>query len=274
MTKARVLGIQFQPEIGDKKVNLQKVQKLIEENIWNKPDLIVLPEVFNSGVDHRVLQKLAENIPEGQTTELLSNIAKKYETNIVCGSFIEQEKDGQYKNTSIVLDRNGEIIGKYQKIHMFNYYGSNEGEYVASGDKAVVVETDIGKIGLSVCYDLRFPELYRAMAYAGAQIITCVAAWPYPRLEHWVSLNKARAIENTVFMVSVNQCGRVNPKRQNLGQSMLINPWGEVISSAGGDEGVFAGEIDFDYLAKIREEFPVLNDRNLDAYKISSGTDE
>lgn len=270
MTKVRVLGIQIQPEIGDKKANLDKVQKLIEENIRFEPDLIVLPEVFNSGVDHRYLHKLAEKIPGGQTTEFFSKIAEKYETNIVSGSFIEEiegEKP-EYKNTSVVFGRKGEILGKYQKIHMFNYYGSNEGDYVSCGDKAVVVQTDIGKIGLSICYDLRFPELYRALVYAGAEIITCAAAWPYPRFDHWITLNKARAVENTAYVIAVNQAGRVNPKRQNVGMSMLINPWGDVVASAGGDEGVFFGEIDFDYLRKIREEFPVLNDRNLDAYKL------
>jgi len=268
MTKARILGIQIQPEIGNKQANLDKVKKLIEENAWYKPDLIVLPEVFTSGVDHRCLQKLAETIPGGQTTEFFSEIAKKYETNIVAGSIVEKIGD-EFKNTSVVFDRQGEILGKYQKIHMFDYYGSNESDYMSSGDKAVVVQTDIGKIGLSICYDLRFPELYRALTYAGAEIITCVAAWPYPRLDHWVILNKARAIENTVYMAAVNQCGRVNPKRQNVGKSMLINPWGDVTASVGGDEGVMLGEIDFGYLRKIREEFPVLNDRNLDAYKLA-----
>ena len=270
MTKARIIGIQIQPEIGNKQANLDKVQKLIEENAWYKPDLIVLPEVFNSGVDHKYLHKLAEKIPEGETTEFFSKIAKKYETNIIAGSFIEkcEGEITEYKNTSVIFSRKGEILGKYQKIHMFNYYGSNEGEYISSGDKAVVIQTDVGKIGLSICYDLRFPELYRALVYAGAEIITCVAAWPYPRLDHWLTLNKARAVENTVYVVAVNQCGRVNPKRQNLGMSMLINPWGDVTSSAGGDEGVMFGEIDFDYLHKIREEFPVLVDRNLEAYNL------
>ncbi len=270
MTKIRVLGVQIQPEIGDKKANFDKVQKFVEENAWYKPDLIVLPEVFNSGVDHKCLHKCAEQIPEDETTEFLSGLAKKSDANIVSGSYIEKTESGLYKNSSVVFDRKGLILDKYQKIHMFNYYGSKEGEYVSSGDKAVVVKTDIGKIGLSICYDLRFPELYRALTYAGAEIIICVAAWPYPRLDHWMTLNKARAIENTAFMIAVNQCGRVSPKRQNLGMSMLINPWGDVIASAGGDEGVFTGEIDFDYLKKIREEFPVLNDRNLDAYRVSS----
>jgi len=268
MSKVKVLGIQIQPEIGDKRANLDKVQKLIEENAWFKPDLIVLPEVFASGVDHKYLHMLAEKIPTGHIIEFFGKMAGKYETNIVGGSIIEKCENEEYKNTSVVFNREGQIIGKYQKIHMFNHYGSNESEYVSSGDKAVVVQTDIGKIGLSICYDLRFPELYRTLTYAGAEIITCVAAWPYPRLDHWVTLNKARAVENTAYMVAVNQCGRVNPKRQNVGMSMLVNPWGDVVACAGSDEGVFLGEIDFDYLRKIREEFPVLNDRNLEAYKI------
>jgi len=268
MRKIRVLGVQIQPELGNKKANIEKVGMIVESYADYKPDLIVMPEVFTSGVDHRYLQKSAEAVPEGETTEFFTKLAKKYSANIVSGSFIEKEENGEFKNTSLLIGREGEILGKYQKIHMFNYYGSNEGDYVSCGEKAVVAETDIGKIGLSVCYDLRFPELYRAMAYAGAEIITCVAAWPYPRYDHWITLNKARAVENTVYMLSVNQTGRVNPKRQNIGASMLVNPWGEVVSSAGSEEGGFIGEIDFDLLAKIRQEFPVLNDRNLKAYSL------
>ena len=277
MTKARILGIQIEPEPGNKQANLDKVRKFVEDYAWYKPDLIVLSEVFNSGVDHRFLQKLAETIPEGQTTHFFSEIAKKYSVNVVSGSYIEkingsspeeQTDPANYRNASVVFDRKGEIIGKYQKIHMFDYQGSNEGKYVSSGDRAVIVETDIGKIGLSICYDIRFPELFRALTYGGAEIITCCAAWPFPKLDHWITLNKARAIENTVYMIAVNQCGRVNPKRQNLGSSMLINPWGEVVAYAGVDEGVITGEIDLGFLRKTRENFPVLKDRNTEAYKI------
>jgi predicted amidohydrolase len=266
--KAKILGIQLKPEIGNKDANLEKVKNFIENYSWFKPDLIVLPEVFNSGVDHKILRKLAENIPDGKTTQFMAGLAKKYSVNIVAGSFIEKVSDDEYKNTSVVLGRNGEILGKYQKIHMFDYYGSEESKYVSAGCSANIAETDIGKIGLSVCYDLRFPELYRCLTYSGVDIIINAAAWPYPRLEHWIILNKARAIENTIFIIAVNQCGSVSLKRQNLGMSMIINPWGDVISCAGGDEGVIIAEINFDYIRKIREEFPVLNDRNLDAYRV------
>ncbi|EKE04791.1 MAG: hypothetical protein ACD_20C00003G0018 [uncultured bacterium] len=267
--KVRVLGIQITPEIGNKEANLKKIENHMEQNSWFQPDLIVLPEVFNSGVGQgKLLQNMAEPVSGGATTELMANMASKYKTNIIAGSYIEEGTDGKFRNTSIVFNRSGEIIGKYNKIHMFSYYGSNEGEFITPGTCSTVVETDIGKIGLSVCYDLRFPELYRSLTYAGAQIIVCPAAWPYPRLEHWLTLNKARAIENQVYFIAVNQVGKTNGARVNLGHSMIIDPWGDVITSVGDAEGVMMAEIDLDTVKKLREEFPVLNDRNLNAYQV------
>lgn len=264
--KPKILGIQTQPVLGKKQANLDKVRSMVEEYSWFKPDLIVLPEVFNIGVDHHDLQKLAEPIPGGSTTDLLMELAKKYSTNIVTGSYIEKLPGGKYKNTCAVIDRQGEIIAKYHKIHLFNYHGSEESKCASPGNKAVVAETDIGKIGLTICFDLRFPELYRCLTYAGAEIITNVAAFPYPKYDHWVTIHKARAIENLAYIIAVNQCGRVDIKRQNLGMSMVINPWGDIIASAGTDEGVMMAQIDMEYLKKIREGFPVLNDRCLEAY--------
>jgi len=265
--KIRIMGVQFTPEPGNKEANLNKVKNLIEENIWYKPDLIVLPEVFNSSIVHKFFQPLSESIPNGQTTDFLCSLSSRYNVNIVSGSFIEKCSDEKYRNTSVVFDRNGKVIGKYSKIHMFSYFGSEESKYISTGDSAVVVETDFGKIGLSICYDLRFPELYRAMTYSGAELIVCPAAWPSERFDHWITLNKARAIENLVYMVSVNQCGKYEFGRVNPGHSMVINPWGEIIASAGNDEGVMMTEIDLDMVKKIREEFPVLTDRNLKAYE-------
>ncbi len=265
--KPRILGIQIQPEIGNKQANLSKVKDYIDRYSWFKPDLIVLPEVFNTGVDHNDVLKYAEPIPGGPTTDLMSKLAKKYSANIVAGSYVEKMPGGDHKNTSVVLDRQGEIIGKYHKIHLFNYHGSEEGKFVTPGCAANIVRTDIGKIGLTICFDVRFPELYRCLAYAGADIITNVAAFPYPKYEHWITLHKARAIENLSYVVTVNQCGRVGIKRQNLGMSMVINPWGDIIASAGTDEGVMMAEIDLKYQKKTREAFPILKDRNMEAYK-------
>jgi len=265
--KVRVLGVQINSVIGDKVKNYQKVSTLLRENAWFKPDLIVLPEVFNTGVDHKRFEELAEPVPD-QTTMFLSGFAEQFNSYIVGGSFIEKCPDGKFRNASLVFDRTGKIVAKYHKIHMFSYYGSHEGEVVSSGDRAVVVETDFGKLGLSICYDLRFPELYRTLAYAGAEILVCPAAWPYPRYDHWITLNKARAVENLCYMVSVNQCDQVTLSRTNVGQSMIVNPWGEIIASAGSKEGVLMAEIDLDEIERIRKEFPVLDDRKPEAYKI------
>lgn len=265
--KIKVLGIQLYPKIGDKESNLRKIEYFVKQNSWFKPDLIVLPEVFNSGVGYSHFHALSEFIPDGSTTELMSSLASEHKTNIVAGSYIEKCSDGKFKNSCVVFNRSGNIIGKYHKIHMFSYFGSKESEYITPGNSCAVVETDIGKIGLSICYDLRFPELYRTLTYNGAELIICPAAWSYPRLEHWLILNRARAIENQVYFISVNQTGKSDNSRENLGHSMIIDPWGSVLASSGEEEGVIMAEIDLDIINKTREKFPVLNDRNLEAYE-------
>jgi len=270
--KVRILGVQFTPELGNKELNLRKAEFFIENNMWFKPDLVVLPEVFNSGFGSNI-QGQAEFIPDGTTAGLMSNLASKYSTNIIAGSYAEKCPEGKLKNTSVVFNRSGAIIGKYQKIHLFSHYGFNEAEFFTAGDKAVIVETDIGKIGLSICYDIRFPELYRSLTYAGAEIIVCCANWPYQRLDHWLTLNRARAIENQIFFISSNQVGKVQEGLIAAGHSMVINPWGDIIASAGGEEGVVLTEIDLDAVKKLREDFPALDDRNLDAYEIQSLSD-
>lgn len=267
-TRPKILGIQTEPIIGKKQANLDRIRDYVEQYAWFGADLIVLPEVFNVGIDHEGLKRMAEPIPGGQTTDLMTELAKKHRTNIIAGSYIEKLPDGDTKNTCIVIDRQGEIIAKYHKIHLFNYHGSEESKCSTPGCKAVIAETDIGKIGLTICFDVRFPELYRCLTYAGAEIIVNVAAFPYPKYDHWVTLHKARAIENLAYIITVNQCGRVNIKRQNLGMSMVINPWGDIISSAGTDEGVMMAEIDLEYQRQTREAFPVLGDRCIEAYTL------
>ncbi|MFA6989356.1 MAG: carbon-nitrogen family hydrolase [Candidatus Gastranaerophilaceae bacterium] len=263
--KVKILGIQINPEIGNKIANYQKIAGFLKQYEWFKPDLVILPELFSTGLDHKIFQETAEVIPDA-TTMFLSGFSEKYNTYIVGGSFVEKTHSGEYKNTSLVFDRKGSIIGKYQKINMFSHCGNAEGHYLEGGMETVVVEADFGKIGLSICYDLRFPELFRSLMCKGAEIICCPAAWPYPRLEHWLTLNKARALENLCFLASVNQCGKVTQNRTNLGHSMVVNPWGEVIASAGSKEGVLITEIDLDEVQKIREQNPFLNDINHDAY--------
>lgn len=263
----KVLGIQLEPVISNKKLNIEKVDKLLDSHAWFKPDLIVLPEVFATGITTpEVAVKEAEKVP-GEIYNVLTAWAKAYNCFLLGGSLIEDCEDGKCRNRSMLFAPDGKMIASYYKQHMFSHYGSTEGEFCTPGKETVVVSTPIGKIGMSVCYDLRFPELYRTLADNGAEIIVVPAAWPYPRLTHWITLNRARAIENQCFIIAVNQVGIVPPKRINVGNSMVIDPWGSIIAGAGEKEGVMMTEIDLNQLYNLREEFPILKDRNFEAYK-------
>ncbi len=265
--KIGVLGIQFNPKIAEKEENLAKIESILEQNKHLDFQIAALPEVFNTGLTEKNFERLSEEIPAGITSAFAAEMAKKHNIYLLAGSIMEKCPDGKVRNTSALYSPDGKLAAKYSKIHMFSYFGSAEGKYVTAGDSCTVVETDIGKIGLSICYDLRFPELYRKLTYTGAQMIFCCAAWPLDRLSHWLTLNKARSIENLVWMISVNQSGKMSEKRTNAGNSMIINPWGEVLAQGGSEEQTVYAQIDLDEVEIIRKDFPVLNDRNLKAYQ-------
>ena len=147
----------------------------------------------------------------------------------------------------------------YLKIHLFGY-NSQETRLLTPGDAIVVADTPLGKIGLATCYDLRFPELFRKMVTQGAEIFLVCSAWPYPRLEHWLMLNRVRALENQCFLVSSNSVG-LNQSIQLVGHSMIADPWGTILASAGDNEVIIKAEIDLDNLKDARDQFPALSDR-------------
>lgn len=265
--KVKLLGIQMQSVFDNKVVNYQKVAKALSENVDFAPDLVLLPETFNSGYQAKSFGKNAEPIPNDQTSMFLSGFAEKYNTNIAC-TIIEKCPDGTLKNTLVIFDRTGKLTAKYHKTHLFSHQGGEESKYLAAGNDIVVTELDFGRVGLSICYDLRFPRMFRQMALQGAEIILCPAAWPQERCEHWQILNKARAIENQFFMLGVNQVGKVTEKRTDAGYSILVDPWGEVVSSLGTEEGVLKAEIDLDKIDEVRTTLPVWQDRRLDLYEV------
>lgn len=265
--KVKVLGIQMQSVFNDKIANYTKISKFLAENADFEPDLVLLPETFNAGYDYKNFAENAEPIPSDQTSMLLSGFAQKYNTNIA-GSMIEKCHDGTLKNTLVVFDRSGQLCAKYSKVHLFSYEGSNEGKYLTAGDNIAVVQLDFAKVGLSICYDLRFPEFFRKMALEGADIVICPSAWPGVRIEHWDILTRARAIENQFFIFAVNQVGKVTLQRKDGGHSVVVDPWGKVISSCGDLEEVLKAEIDLDKIDEARTKIPVLKDRRNDLYEI------
>lgn len=278
----KILAIQMSSKIGDKRENYSKILESVEQNIKFGTDIIILPEVWTVGWKTDEFENSAEDLEDSETIKFLSNIAKKYNTNIIGGSFItKREKEKGKKednsspftlhsslyNTCPVINRNGELIATYDKMHLFSYYGCAEGSYVEKGEAPVLVDIDGIKIGLSLCYDIRFPEIYREYRKAGADLFINMAAWPKSRAVHWEVLTKARAIENQCFMVALTQSGLIEGNEWNLGHSMIINCKGEVISEIKKEEGVMFAEIKFNEMYKFREKCTVLLDIH-DSYDI------
>jgi predicted amidohydrolase len=174
------------------------------------------------------------------------------------GSFVE-EKNGKYYNSSYLISPEGKILANYLKIHLFGY-NSRETQLLTPGDGIVVADTPLGKIGLATCYDLRFPELFRKMVAQGTEIFLVCSAWPYPRLEHWLMLNRVRALENQCFLVSSNSVG-LNQSIQFVGHSMISDPWGTILAGAGDNEIIIKAKVDLDNLKAARDQFPALSDR-------------
>ena len=223
-------------------------------------DLIILPEIWNIGF-FAYDKYISESEPiDGPTATAVSMKARELGSYIYSGSFVEK-RDGKYFNTSILFNRKGEKVGEYRKIHLFSYR-SREPEILTPGSDITVLDSEFGKVGLSTCYDLRFPELYRAMVDKGAELFLVTSGWPFPRLSHWLVLNQARAIENTCFLVSCNAAG-VQKGTRFLGHSQIVDPWGVVIAGSAHEGRIINAEIDPGLVSRTRQEFPALRDRVL-----------
>jgi predicted amidohydrolase len=223
-------------------------------------DLILLPEIWNIGF-FAYDQYIPQSEPlDGPTASAISAKAKELGAIVFSGSFVEH-REGKYHNTSILFGRSGETLGVYRKIHLFSYQ-SREPEILTPGREMTLVDTEFGRIGLSTCYDLRFPEFYRAMVDKGAEMFLVTSGWPFPRLEHWLVFNQARAIENSCFLISCNAAG-VQAGSRFLGHSQIVDPWGVVVTSSSHEESIVKAEIDPDMVRKTRANFPALRDRVL-----------
>ena len=258
----KVLIVQMQSVLGDKAANFEKIEKLLSGHENDNPDLIILPELFATGWYCDIYAKVAEKLENSQTVKFLSEIAKKFNSNLIGGSFVRREDNGDIKNTCPVFDRNGKLIAKYDKMHLYSYLGDTENLNSVRGETPVIANTDIGKIGLTICYDIRFPEIYRCYAYGGADILVNVAAWPKSRKLHWETLTRARAIENQSFMIAVSQTGEIQNGIYNLGHSAVLSPLGETIASLNDEEAVFTAEFDLSEMKKLRENVKTLSDKH------------
>lgn len=265
---AGILSIQFSPIIGNKEKNIEKIANLIENNKDKKLDLIVLPEFFSTGVDQNSFINKPEDENGGKTIDAIANLAKEYNVNIITGTVIEKSQDKLY-NTSFAINRNGEIVEKYRKIHLFNYMGGTEGQRITPGNEIKTVQFDFAKVGLAICFDIRYPMHFKKLAQDRAQIIVLPTAWIVPNdifdspeafqfaKETWSAINRTRAHDNMVYFVVSNQCKRVNKDLGAIGNSMIIAPTSQVLAKADCEECAIYSDIDIEVVEYYRKIFPI-----------------
>jgi len=249
--------------LGNPEANLQKAAEWVEEAARRGSDLVVFPEMWTTGYDWDNLEQLSAL--QHETISAVSELAKKH--NIwFNGSFMALNSEGRPANTSILFDPQGEQAGVYCKIHLFGLM--DEDQYMAAGQHLTTVETPWGSNGLAICYDLRFAEMFRTYALNGVNIIYLPAEWPHPRLAHWRTLIRARAIENQMYMMAVN-CVGDNGKNTFCGHSAMIDPWGNAVIEAGESEVLLTATIETDMVAQVRETIPVFKDRRPELYQLN-----
>lgn len=266
MSKLKVAAIQMTSG-SNKEKNLQQAERLITKAAKSGTKFIVLPEVFNFRGNFNGAAKQAESIP-GYSTHFIASLAKKYKIWILIGSLMEKSKSKPF-NTSVLINPQGKIITKYRKMHLFDIKLKGkeilESKRNQAGKSPKLAKVGGAKVGLSICYDLRFPELYRQYSKSGAEIIFIPSSFTKPTGEaHWHTLIKARAIENLCYVIAPNQAGVGSAGIKTFGHSLIVDPWGKILAEgpANGEAVVFA-DIDLDYLEKVRKNLPALEHRKM-----------
>lgn len=244
--------------------NREKVERWMEKATrQDKPDVIVLPEMWTTAYTLPELEEVADRDGE-PTLSFLQEQAKKHHVDIIGGS-VANKKKGRFYNTALVVNREGELIYQYDKIHLVPML--DEPDYLSGGESKVeVFELNGVKMGLMICYDLRFPEIARKLALEGVQVLYIVAEWPSARKSHWRTLQIARAIENQMYVVSCNRSGAYN-ETDFCGTSLVVNPLGDVIAEGSEDqEETIVAEIELEQVAQVRKDIPVFASRVPELY--------
>ena len=251
---------QMAVELGNPARNLETAQAFSEEAERRGSHLLVLPELWSTGYDLEHAADHAAPTHAGIFAQT-SHLARKHHLHIL-GSCLAQQEHG-IANTLVWHGRDGRLLAEYSKLHLFRLM--QEEQYLVAGQQPTLFHSEWGPAGLAICYDLRFPELFRAYALAGAQMVFLPAEWPHPRLSHWQTLLRARAIENQLFIIACNRVG-TSKNTTFFGHSCIINPWGETVIEAGEQEILLTAEIDLAEVPSARQRIPILHDRRPEAY--------
>lgn len=270
--KVSLLGIQNSPTKYDLDTNLEDALALLDDalNSYKYIDMAVLPEYFSFVPEARD----TEHIPEYNEAilEAFSMRARAYETYIVGGTVANRREDGNIYNTAVVFDRKGEIIGSYDKIHLFDVLDASgeeqESYQITRGEDLLVLETDFGKVGVMTCYDIRFPELARTYALKGVEYLMVPAAFFSPRIDHWQDLLRATALQNGMYVLGVNLIGKVDTALNFCGRSLLADPWGIPLATAPDKPAYIHAYVDGDYPKQIRDALGIFHNRVPSTYEI------
>ena len=266
--------------VDNKEENIGKAIQMIKESKKQGADLAVLPEMFNCPYENEKFIEYAEELNDSKTLSEIAKHAKEEDIHVLAGSIPELEINDEDNsesiyNTAVLFDNKGKFLGKHRKMHLFDidvkgkiYF--KESDTLSAGNEFTVIKTDLAKIGIGICYDIRFVELSRIMALEGAEILIFPGAFNLTTgPAHWQMLFKSRALDNQVYAIGVAPALDKDANYNSYGHSIAVNPWGEVIEELSFDEELKIVEIDLDEISRIREEIPVLKNRRTDLYEIN-----
>lgn len=272
MSKFRVAAIQM-PTVEDKMENVKAVRRYLEEMRDQKIDFVVLPEMFCCPYETGKFLEYAEE-EGGPVWTALSAYAKEYNIYLVAGSMPEKDEAGHVYNTCYIFDRNGMQIGKHRKTHLFDIdvkggQSFKESDTLTAGNSGTVFDTEFGKMGVMICFDIRFPEFARMMVNDGAGMIFVPAAFNMTTgPAHWELSFRARALDNQIYMLGCAPARNPETGYISWGHSIFTDPWGRVVDILDEKEGILIGEVDLDYENEIREQLPLLKARRNDVYQL------
>ena len=271
MEKIKIAAIQMST-VADKMENVRTVKTYLEKIKDENPDFVILPEMFCCPYQTENFPIYAEK-EGGPVWQQLSGYAKQYGIYLIGGSMPEKDAEGNVYNTSYIFDREGKQIGKHRKVHLFDIdvkggQTFKESDTLTAGDSDTVFDTEFGKMGVMLCFDIRFPELSRMMVNDGARIVFVPAAFNMTTgPAHWELSFRTRALDNQIYMVGCAPARDVSAGYISWGHSIVTDPWGRVTGMLDENEGILLAELDMDYEEQVREELPLLKSRRKDMYK-------
>jgi predicted amidohydrolase len=262
MAKIRVSAIQMDIALGNAERNRSQALRLVEDALRRGSKIVVLPELWLTGYA-RNIHELAEDVFRGPTVTALVRLAREYNAYIF-GSIPEKGADGRLYNSMPIVTPNG-VVDVYRKAHMFKLI--NEHLIFSPGNKLVVLDTEFGRVGFAICYDIRFTEMIRAMVFNGIKILVVPAEWPCQRVDAWIALVRGRAVENQIYVIAANRVGKDDTGRY-CGHSAIVNPYGDYVAEAGSkEEVILTADIDLEEVDRAREQVLALKDLAPEIYR-------